>query len=279
MISDDLWERVQEIKQSYSSRRGNKRQTKKRLLSGLLKCGCCGGGMTISRGNRYYCSARREKGTCNANRGISVDELETRVLKGLKEILLGNEALVEEFATEFKKELKRLQKSSGAALRSLHKEHQQVERGIKRCLAFIVEGDGDPGLVRDQLRELETRKRELAAELERQSAADVAIHPNLPDLYRRKVNELQQVLSDERTRPQAVVIVRSLIDCVEVHPGRERGHCELVIVGTLAQILVFAHEKTTAGRSRRAGGTFLMVAGARNHLYRTRFLWSLRPHP
>ena len=60
----------QALKQRYSSRWGNKRQSRKRLFSGLLKCGCCGGGMTISRGDRYYCSARREKTTCNADRGI-----------------------------------------------------------------------------------------------------------------------------------------------------------------------------------------------------------------
>src|SRR6476660_366453 len=42
LVDDDLWNRVQKIKQRYSSRWGNKRQTKKRLLSGLLRCGRCG---------------------------------------------------------------------------------------------------------------------------------------------------------------------------------------------------------------------------------------------
>src|SRR5215475_9250195 len=48
----------------------------KRLLSGLLKCGLCGGGMTIHRGDRNYCSARREKGTCKADCGIAATEAE-----------------------------------------------------------------------------------------------------------------------------------------------------------------------------------------------------------
>jgi hypothetical protein len=39
-------------------------------------------GMTTSRSDRYYCSARREKGICDADRGISAVELEERVLKG-----------------------------------------------------------------------------------------------------------------------------------------------------------------------------------------------------
>jgi hypothetical protein len=50
------------------------------------------------------------------------------------------------------------------------------------------------------------------------------------------------------------------LDRIEVRPGQERGHCEVIIVGALAQILAFAQQKTTAASSGD-GGTFLMVAG------------------
>ena len=263
IIDDELWQQVHAIKRRYSSRWGNKRQTKKRLLSGLLKCGRCGGGMTTSRGERYYCSARREQGTCDADRGIGAKELEERVLNGLRDILLGNEALIEEFASEFKRELKRLRKETGVAGRHLAKEMQQVERGIKRCLDFITGGDGDPGSVREQLSELEFRKRELVNELQAQPIRVVELHPNLPDLYRRKIIQLKQILDDEATRPRAFDIIRSLIGHIEVHPTQKRGHCDVIVVGALAQFLAFAQQKTTAGSSR-AGGTSLMVAGTRN---------------
>jgi site-specific DNA recombinase len=270
IIEGDLWERVQAMKQRYSSRCGNKRQSKKRLLSGLLKCGRCGGGMTISRGDRYYCSARREKSTCDADRGINAHELEERVLNGLRDILLGNEALVDEFTAEFKRELTRLRKECHGVNGRLLKELQQVERGIKRCLDFITGGDGTPGSVRDQLRRLEARKREIDVDLkDRRQETEIAIHPNLPELYRRKVAGLQQTLSNEAARPQVVEIIRSLIDRIDVHPGQKRGRCEVLLVGALAQILAFAdqkEQKTTAASSGR-GGTFLMVAGARNQRY------------
>src|SRR5262249_8660982 len=144
--------------------------------------------------------------------------------------------------------------------RRLLKDLQQVERGIQRCLDFIIGGNGDPGSVRDQLRRLEARKRDINAELKQQTDVELEVHPNLPDLYRRKVARLQHLLEDETARPQVVDIIRSLIDRIEVHPGRERGHCEVVIVGALAQILAFAQQKTTAVPSRDSG-TFLMVAG------------------
>ncbi len=226
IIEDDLWERVQALKRRYASRWGNKRQSKKRLFSGLLKCGCCGGGMTISRVHRYYCSARREKGTCNADRGIEATELEQRVLNGLRDILLGNEQLIDEFTVEFKRELARLRREGHGAKRRLLKELQDVERGIKRCLDFITGGDGDPGSVRAQLRRLEARKREIDADLRsQQDGADVAIHPNLPELYRKKVTKLQEALQHESTRAQVVETIRSLVDRIARSGARSlRGH-------------------------------------------------------
>jgi hypothetical protein len=77
-----------------------------------------------------------------------------------------------------------------------------------------------------------------------------------------KGRQLQQVLADEAARPQVVEIIRSLIDRIEVHPGKECGHCEVLIVGALAEIIAFAQQKTTAAFSGD-GGTSLMVAGAR----------------
>lgn len=56
VIDDATWDQVQAIKGRYSSHRGNRRQTKKRLLTGLVKCGCCRGSMTIVGRERYYCS-------------------------------------------------------------------------------------------------------------------------------------------------------------------------------------------------------------------------------
>jgi hypothetical protein len=262
IVDHALWGQVQIRKQRYASHRGNRRQTKKRLLSGLIRCGRCGGGMTISKGDRYYCSARREKGTCDADRGIGVRELEERVLNGLRDILLGNEAMVAKFAAEFKKEVARLRKARTGDESRLRADLATVTRGIQRCLDFITGGEGDPGSVRDQLRALEERKRDLERQLNgRRTLINVEVHPNLPDLYRNKVENLQTLLADETARPQAVEIIRSLIERIDVHPGAERGRCEVIIVGALAHILAFTQQQTTAVPGGD-DGTFLMVAGA-----------------
>ena len=262
IIDDETWEAVQAIKARYSSSKGNKRQTKKRLLTGLVKCGCCSGSMTIINRERYYCSAKRERGTCDSTVGIKAAEIEDRVLTGLKDILLGNEDLIEAFVTEFKAEVARLRKQRGTRERQVQKDLNKVSTAIKRCLTFITEGDGDPGLVRDELRDLEVRKRDLERTInavhEEQS---VELHPNMADLYHKKVTELQSLLTDETARPQAMELIRSMIEHIEVHAGKERGKPDVILVGALAQILAFTQQNNTAA-SDGDGGRVLMVAGA-----------------
>ena len=273
IIDDQTWEKVQQIKARYSSQPGNKRQTKKRLLTGLVKCGCCGGSMTIINRERYYCSARRERGTCDSAIGIKAADLEERVLAGLKDILLGNEHLIKAFAMEFKAEVARLRKQRGARGRQAHKDLDKVNAAIARCISFITGGDGDPGLVRDELRTLVARKRELEqAKAAKQVDQVIEVHPNMAELYARKVMQLQSLLTDETTRPQATELIRAMVVRIDVRAGEERGKPEVILEGALAQILTFVQQSKTAAsmtQSVGGGGRVLMVAGAGFGLYRT----------
>ncbi len=263
IVDDETWDKVHAIKARYASQRGNKRQTKKRLLTGLVKCGRCAGSMTIVNRERYYCSAKRERGTCTSTVGIKVGDLEERVLTGLKDILLGNEDLIDAFVTEFKAEVTRLRRQRGTRQRQHQKELNKVNNAIKRCLTFIREGDGPPGLVRDELRELDVRKQELERLLVASSDEQtVEAHPNMAELYRKKVTRLRNLLTDETTRPEAMDLIRSMIDRIEVHAGQERSRPDVILVGALAQILAFTQKSKTAA-SNGDGGRVLMVAGAR----------------
>ncbi|MEP1197933.1 recombinase family protein [Tateyamaria sp.] len=264
IIDDETWERVQEIKSRYASQAGNRRQTKKRLLSGLVRCGSCGGAMTIVNRERYSCSARRERGTCTSPAGIAAAALEERVLDGLRSILLGQETLIDEFARAFRAELDRLRKTRGSRSGELQRELAKVERGIRRCLDFIVEGEGDPGSVATTLKDLQARKAVLDADLKQVADTNhVDIHPNVGELYRRKVGELQALLANDATRAGAMEGIRELIERIEVHAGAKRGQPEIVLVGALASLLDFACAQTSiaANGSSGDGGRVLLVAG------------------
>ena len=262
IVDQETWQKAQRLKARYASRAGNKRQTRKRLLTDLVRCGACGGAMTIVSRERYYCSAKRERGTCESAVGIKAEELEQRILKGLEDILLGREDLVDLFVEAFHREMARLQKDQASQSVETRKALTKVETAIARCLKFITEGDGDPGLVRDELTRLEAERAALTRKLETAAPPKLALHPNLPELYRRKVTELQSLLTDEQTRAEAHEVIRSLIDRVEVHAGERRGKADVVLVGALARILEFASPQSKTAASGGDGGRVLLVAGA-----------------
>ena len=264
IIDDATWQAVQTLRGRYSSQAGNKRQTKKRLLSGLVRCAGCGGAMTIINRERYSCSARRERGTCNCPVSISVAELEDRILTALKDILFGREDLIAEFAASFREEVQRLRRSRHQNADAHRKELEKVNRSIERALAFILEGDGDPGSVRAKLKELEARRRDLERQLTQEDPTPtLEIHPNLGELYRRKVEELDVLLTYEASRSQAMEIIRSLVQRIEVSLGAKRGEAQITLYGALASILDFAIEAQNAKATANGGfGRVLMVAGA-----------------
>ncbi len=121
---------------------------------------------------------------------------------------------------------------------------------------------------------MEHRKAELDAELRTsETGGAVELHPNVPQLYRQKVEDLREALVDEETRPTATTLIRSLIDRIEVLPGGKRGEAKVEIVGGLATVLNFIRQKNTAASGSGGDGTFLMVAGAGYHLCRTTLIW------
>src|SRR5690606_33148326 len=126
IIDDETWEAVQAIKRRYGSQAGNKRQTRKRLLSGLIRCGGCGGAMTIINRERYSCSARRERGTRTNPAGISAAKLEARVLGGLRDILLGRDEMIAEFAAAFRAEIDRQRRARHQGSAARRKELEKV---------------------------------------------------------------------------------------------------------------------------------------------------------
>ena len=265
IIDQDTWDKAQSLKQRYFSHRGNKRQTKKRLLSGLVKCGNCGGSMTIVNRQRYSCSAKREKGTCDSPAGIQAERLEARVIDGLKNILLGHEGLLEAFASAFFEETIRLRRERNRQRQTHQKEMAKVQRSIDRCLDFIINGDSAMDTVRQKLSDLEYSKANLLRSIEQDTPpTKVEPHPNMGQLYQRRVEQLNQLLKDESSQLQAITIIRSLIDRIEITPGEKRGDPQIQLIGGLAAILdlaVCGQEKTAIHKDGGVGRV-LMVAGA-----------------
>ncbi|MBX6387049.1 MAG: hypothetical protein IRZ07_29405, partial [Microbispora sp.] len=79
--------------------------------------------------------------------------------------------------------------------------------------------------------------RRITAWMPRRSTCLPVLHPNLPELYRRKVAALEQALADPVTVAAAAGALRGLIDAILVYPGERRGEVSIQLRGDLAVFL------------------------------------------
>jgi site-specific DNA recombinase len=142
IVDEELWQAVKRRQAEianprtdrYTTNPLNDRHRPRFLLSGLLTCGICGGGYTIRAKDRYGCATRGRQGTCSNARTISRQELERRVLDGLRGSLLTPE-LVAEFISEYQREWNRLQSERG---RETAKRTRRLA-DVKRRIAGLVD--------------------------------------------------------------------------------------------------------------------------------------------
>jgi DNA invertase Pin-like site-specific DNA recombinase len=192
IIDDHLWSRVKQRQQGSRSRvmtkengiRSERARRPSYLLSGLLKCGTCGGGFSKISLSHYGCSTARNKGTCDNLLTARRDELEAKVLDGLKDQLMHPE-LVTTFIAEFHREVNQQRAEQDGRRDRAARELETTERDIRRVIEAIKAGV--PGAaVRDEMASLEARRIELLGRLESGPPSLPRLHPNLAELYRQK---------------------------------------------------------------------------------------------
>ena len=94
----------------------------------------------------------------------------------------------------------------------------QAERKLQGLYDAIAEGLRTPGLL-GELQELEAERDRLVASVAEAEPTPVRLHPNLPELYRKKVAQLRDALADPLIREEAVEQLRRLMTKVTVRPG------------------------------------------------------------
>ena len=81
--------------------------------------------------------------------------------------------------------------------------------------------------------------------------------------------EFDRPLKGESNQQEALTIIRSLIDRIEITPGEKRGDPQMQLVGGLAAILerAISGQQKTAIQKDSGVGRVLMVTVARNRRY------------
>ncbi len=273
IVDDDLWQAVkarqgdiavqyanviEAVRGVHTSNRLNGFRRAKALFSGLIFCGCCGGPYALRGQDRYVCSAHVTNGSCSNGRGIARLDLETRALAGLKDRLMAPEVAAEAMRA-YAEETNRLNHERRAAGAGYRAELVKIGRALKEMLKVIEDGGYTRGMT-DRMRALEAREDELNALLSQEPVDVPDIHPNICEVYRRKVERLAQTLNAPEDQAQASAAIRALVDKIVLTPGGNRGEIDATLHGELGAILAWL-ERQGVGKAAKQNTPGLLGSG------------------
>jgi hypothetical protein len=253
IIGGDVWDAAQARRNKKGGPRDGLRTYRKRILSGLIACGVCGGPMAIRSRDYVACSRRMNTGTCSNARNVSMAEIEDRVLSALRGHLLAPE-IVEAAVEAYRQERARLARIDAARTSETAREMGEIERKIAHIVTAIETGEAPAALIA-RLAGLESRQSELRSRMPRSDAHVVALHPHAARRYREKVETLHDALTrGADAHHEAVAMVRELVVRITVIPTPSPQPVRLEVSGDLAALL--SREQTANPM------TVEMVAGA-----------------
>ena len=245
IISEETFQAAQALKSTKGSARPEHARRAKRLLSGLLKCGSCGGGMTTAgkgRGGvvRVRCIRAVESGTCDHRRKYNLQSIEEETLNGLRQELRDPQ-LIGEFVRTYHAERRRLAANGASDRARIERDLSKTKGRIARLVDALADGLLKADAVKEKLAALEAERRKLEGEAAMAAAAvePIALHPAAITRY---LDVVDQLASSLRAGAGGVAgkdgeHLRTLIERVIVHPVPARAPLDIEIRGYLAHLL------------------------------------------
>jgi site-specific DNA recombinase len=243
IIDEDLSVAALALKGEKSIASPQRSMKRKHLLSGLLKCGSCGGGLSVkdrSAGRiRVQCTMAKEAGTCENRRTYFLDMIEPAVTGGLREKLADRRAIAV-YINAYNAERQRL--AAGAIERRAKAEVRQstLKRQIDRILDLMIEESITGPAGKERMRPLRDELALVEAELGQLEPAPnvVSLHPAAVADYLATIQRLDAAIRDGDDRAYDTVkdAIRSLVDKVVVSHA-EDGALDIEVVGHLASLI------------------------------------------
>ena len=224
IVDDALWDIVQTRRQAGQDRRHSSAPRTPLPLTGVLRCGECGGPMTIVNKRRYACHAHREKRTCHNPRGIDARRIEDQACSLLSMHVLKHP--------------------------DVHMMvHQAAERSHARRAEIAAEVDDKKTRIDNLIDSIETGRASQAAhrrvlDLEHEIAAlkielqDLGTVPcvrpgEIAERIQQRLSVLNAAITDKRPDParrhRALLEVSHLIEHIDLTPLPKRGQIDLAV--------------------------------------------------
>ena len=190
----------------------------KRILSGLLRCGACGGGMsrkdTAAKRPRIGCTRMHDTGTCDHRRSYHLDTVEHAVIGGLRN-QLGTPEAIGYFVDCYNAARRCKAAITPGRKMAIERQIAEIDRQIERAVSAVIAGRITEQEADSHLPGLRQRRNELVAELASVSNPGVIVLRSAGiETYLRDLESLQQTINAD--------LERGLEFFGQSHPGNDR---------------------------------------------------------
>jgi site-specific DNA recombinase len=260
IIDVEIFDQAQGVR-SQRAHNTHWRARPKHLFSGLLRCGCCGAGMSKKDSKaarpRVECSRRHEAGNCENRHSYYLDNVERIVVGGLRE-QLGSEEAIRYFIKCYNDERQRKAAGGSDKRRTIAAKLAEVERQLERAVGAIIAGRITEEEAAAHMPALRRRRAELSEDL---AAIDggaklVSLRPAAVELYRQRLIRLEEAVNTGLANGQdeTAKAIRSMIQTVTIMPTPAGEIPGVIVKGDLAPILDLGQHEPRAGVMAGSGG-------------------------
>ncbi len=231
IVGPEIWAAAQERKRARSRLHETRRdQPVKRIFSGLIHCGECGGGMSIhdhaGAAIRIRCSTARESGACSNGGRYRLDRIEAVIVEHLREHL-SHPDLLREYLRAYHEErataIAAAKREHAAIEREAVKAKARFQRLVKLYTDAVIDGPGAETDIREAQAELRGAEARLAEA--GRSVPVVELHPQAVGRYSDAIENIAARLTDLDPVADAEIIaaVRQIIARITIYPREPRG--------------------------------------------------------
>ncbi len=160
----------------------------------------------------------------------------------------------------YTEEMNRRNQAQRASIESDRHALKIVDRSLAEIVS-VIEGGGYTRTLLDRIRELEAEQDRLRQRLAEAEAPPPDVHPNIAELFRRKVERLAEALDHPEDRREAAEALRTVIAGITLRPGAERGELHATLHGDLGTILGWLGAKASKPSSETRACMSSVVAG------------------
>ena len=194
---------------------------------------------TIVSQDRYGCANRKNRGSCHNSKTIKRQDIEKRVLSGLKHKLLEPKAL-SKFIDEYVSQLKKLEKANEFEQKGIRQELKKIDKRLNAILHAIEQGVVTE-TTHNRMLELEAKKSELNENLEEEMQYPKP-DKEMISLYQEKVQDLSAAIYEPEIRNAAMDTLRPLIDRIILKPTN-LDEMKAELYGNIAAMVALDNEK------------------------------------